>query len=71
MRGRRQRRRGQYWQLRQCLVERFHAAQAAAAGAGQLPALALERPEGAAADFHLGADGLAVVDQADVIDIVD
>lgn len=55
--GRRQGRAWQHLQVWQCLFYRFYAAQAAAAGAGQLAALLLEVPEGAAGDLHLGVLG--------------
>ncbi len=69
--GRRQWCARQNLQVRQRLLHGFHATQAAAAGAGQLPALLLEVPEGAAADLHLGVLGRACAAQLQVIDIAD
>ncbi|MCY1542139.1 hypothetical protein D9M68_778710 [compost metagenome] len=69
--GRRQRAGLQRCELRQRLLQGRHAAQAAAAGAGQLPALLFERPEGPVADVHLGVEGSAKAFQADVINFVD
>ena len=71
MGGGRQRLRRPFRQLRQGLLQGFDAAQAAAGSAGQLPALALEVPERAAADFDLGVEGFALAADADFIDVVD
>ncbi|MCY1394312.1 hypothetical protein D9M71_92280 [compost metagenome] len=67
---RRQWRTGQGGQFRQCLLNGLDAAQAATAGTGQLAALGLEVPEGAAGDLHLGMLGRAVAAELDVIDLV-
>ncbi|MNP18717.1 hypothetical protein D3C76_1112090 [compost metagenome] len=69
--GRRQRRRDQGAQFGQRLLQRFHAAEAATGGTGQVAALFLEGPEGAVADVHLGVQGNAFAFDLDVIDIVD
>ena len=44
---------GQYLKVWQRLLDRFHTAQPATAGAGQLSTLLLEVPEGAVGDGHL------------------
>ncbi len=66
--GRRQGRAGQHSQFGQCLFHRFHATQAAAAGAGQLAALFLEVPERAAGDLHLGMLRRAAAAELQVIE---
>lgn len=54
---RRQGRAGQYLEVGQCLLHRFHATEAAAAGARQLAALLLEVPERAAGHLYLSILG--------------
>ncbi|MDT4855052.1 hypothetical protein FQZ97_893900 [compost metagenome] len=69
--GRRQGRRRQGAQFGQRLFQGFHAAEAAAGGAGQVATLFLQGPEGAVADIHLGMQGDAFTFDLNVIDLVD
>ena len=45
-------------QLRQRLLQRFHAAQAATTGARHLPAMIFQCPEGATGNLHIRLTGL-------------
>ncbi|MNF95373.1 hypothetical protein D3C84_781200 [compost metagenome] len=60
---------GQHLEVWQCLFHCFHAAQAAATGTRQLPALLLEVPEGAVGDGHLGMVRSTRTAQLQVIDV--
>ena len=67
LRGR-QRGARQLGQVRQRLLQGFDAAQATAAGAGQLAALVLQVPESAAGDFQVRIHRRATSRQFDVVD---
>ncbi|RMS06118.1 hypothetical protein ALP75_204166 [Pseudomonas syringae pv. actinidiae] len=68
--NRRQRRAGQYIQFRQRLLDRFDAAQPAAAGAGQLSPLLFEVPEGPAGDFDLGLHRRTTATELEIVDFI-
>ncbi|MNP10897.1 hypothetical protein D3C76_1030610 [compost metagenome] len=67
--GRWQGRAGQHLELGQCLLDRFHAAEPASAGTGQLPSLLLEVPERTIGDGHLRVLSRARAAELQVIDV--
>lgn len=71
MRGRRQCAGLQDLQLRQRLLQRFDATDAATAGAGHLPTMIFQRPEGTTGNLHIGLAGLIEMRQMDIVDLVD
>ncbi|BCY02514.1 hypothetical protein PszF2a_23030 [Stutzerimonas stutzeri] len=58
-------------QPRQCLIQRIHPAESAAAGAGELATLLLECPERPRADLYVRAASAAVAEQAQVTQVIE